>query len=240
MDPREAVSLFNQANGRGTGNEAVYYNDTRGITIGLPSGYAALTPNGWTWTARGPEGPASQASPAAAAPSRQQQFGSLGIGVPQGIWNQDFLTQIRNLIMQRLQQASAPVDPNAPEVAVPLTAARDEATRQTEAERAQLAERAYAQGALNTDVVGRGIQQSNERNATALGTLRGNLVAKQFQQKANELKDLMSMALAAGDSESARLIQMQLAELQATVQRENIGANLAISAANQNANAVNF
>lgn len=64
MDPQEAVSQFNQKNGRSTGNEAVYYNDSRGITIGLPGGYAALTPNGWTWTNRVPEtGGGGQTSP---------------------------------------------------------------------------------------------------------------------------------------------------------------------------------
>lgn len=55
MSPQEAIALFNQKNGRTTGNEALYYNDSRGVTIGLPSGYAALTPNGWTWTTRTPE-----------------------------------------------------------------------------------------------------------------------------------------------------------------------------------------
>ncbi len=68
-DPGSASSTFNQKNGRTTGNEAVYYNDSRGQTIGLPSGYAALTPGGWTWTNRTPEGPAA---PAPAAPQSQQ------------------------------------------------------------------------------------------------------------------------------------------------------------------------
>lgn len=75
MDPQQAVQLFNQTNGRGTGNEAVYYDDNRGITIGLPGGYAALTQNGWTWTDRMPE-TGGQASPwlSSARPTTQSTY----------------------------------------------------------------------------------------------------------------------------------------------------------------------
>lgn len=80
MDPQTAIAIFNQANGRVTGNEAKYYNDNRGITIGLPTGYAALTPQGWTWTVRGPEGPAAAPRPAVTGTSSAGNAGGGTIG----------------------------------------------------------------------------------------------------------------------------------------------------------------
>jgi hypothetical protein len=49
----------------------------------------------------------------------------------------------------------------------------------------------------------------------------------------------MQQALATGDAESARQLQLAIANLDAQVQRENIGANLAISTTNANALGVN-
>lgn len=104
MDPQAAINLFNQTNKRGYGNEAVYYNDNRGITIGLPTGYYALTPNGWTWTVRGPEGPA--------APVTQGTGGGLS-GTPgpnPGGYDDPSSMLFLNEVMNRLNQLKQPQD----------------------------------------------------------------------------------------------------------------------------------
>ena len=177
-----------------------------------------------------------------------------GVTAPQGLWGTDFTSQLRQILMARLAAAGKGVDPNDPNIQEPLTAARNEATRGTEAERAKLAERAYAQGGLNTDVIGRQIQQSSERNAVGLGTLRANLITREIDSRKSELQNLLQMAFAAGDAEASREIQMQIAQLNAMLQREGldvqreglqvsregIGANLAINAANQNRAAVQY
>jgi hypothetical protein len=147
-----------------------------------------------------------------------------------------FADQIRQLILQRLQAAGSPVDPNAPQIASTLSAARDEGQRQSALERTQLAERLYAQGqgGLGSDALTRQIQQSGEKNAASLSSLRANLITQQYTQKFSELQNLLQLAVASGDAESARNVQLQLAALQAQVQREGIGANLAISGQNNN------
>lgn len=160
-----------------------------------------------------------------------------GISAPQGLWGPDFVSQLRQILMQRLQAAGQPVDPNAPQIHEPLVAARDEATRQTDKERTQLAERLYAQGGLNTDAITQQIQQSGERNATQLGTLRATLIQKEVQSRKDELRDLLQMAFASGDSEATREIQLQLAELDALLRREGYGVQLALSETNANSNA---
>lgn len=157
-------------------------------------------------------------------------------GVPLTPTPNPFLDSIRQLILQRLKEASAPVDPNAPQIQATVNAARDEATRAATAERGQLAERLYAQrgGGLQTDALTRQIQQSGERNATSLATLRANIITNVYNQKLSELKDELQLAMASGDAESARAVQLQLAALQAQIQREGIGANLAIAGQNFN------
>lgn len=53
MSARDMVDEFNRAYPY---LQALYYNDSRGETIGFREGYLAKTPQGWTWTVRGPEG----------------------------------------------------------------------------------------------------------------------------------------------------------------------------------------
>jgi dihydrodipicolinate synthase/N-acetylneuraminate lyase len=48
----------------------------------------------------------------------------------------------------------------------------------------------------------------------------------------------MQQALASGDAESARQIQLAIANLNAAVQREGYGVTLAMDQANRNANTV--
>lgn len=151
----------------------------------------------------------------------------------------EFTKYLRDMIRSRLSAASTPVDPNAENIKAPLTAARDEATRASDKERTDVAERLYAQGGLNTNALNQTIQQSAERNAGSLSTLRGTLIMNAYNQKNQELQSLLQMALASGDAQSARDVQSQIANLNAAIQREGLGVTLAINSASQNRDAVN-
>lgn len=172
-------------------------------------------------------------SSAGASPTTAQTFASVNSST---LADNPFLDQIRALIQQRLQSVSTPVDPNAPEISASLSAAQDQNARQSKLERSQLAERLYGQGqgALNTDALTRNIQQSNEKNATSQATLKSTLIMNEYNQKASELQNLLQLAVSSGDADSARMVQLQLAALQAQVQREGIGANLAIAGQGNN------
>lgn len=171
-----------------------------------------------------PESGAPRAS--VSAPSAFTATGA-SAGQQQGLWNQDFVTKIRSLLMQRLSAAGQPVNENDPSISAPLTAARDEATRGSDRERTALAENLYANGGLNTDAISQKIQQSGEKNALGLSSLRATLITRELQSRRDDLKSLLQMAVQSGDAESAQAIQMQLAELDAQVKREGIGADLA-------------
>lgn len=162
-----------------------------------------------------------------------------GLQTPQGLWSPDFIAQLRQILMQRMSGDSATVNPNDPNIAAPLSAAKDQLSRQSDTERNALAERLYAQGGLNTDAVTQGVQQSNERQGTALSSLRANLIVGELNNRRTDLQDAMRLAVQSGDAEMAQNIQLQLSALNAEIQREGIGANLAIAGQQFNQNASN-
>lgn len=215
LSTQDAIARVNQEDPSAA---ALYYNDARGETIGLPDAYLANGPNGWTWNQRGPEG-ASGGAPAVSP----------------------FTQQIRELLMKRIQQDQAPVDENASGISEAVNAARLEQTRASDAERKALAERLYAEGSGSVDqnALTQGVQQSAERMGSSLATTRAQLIAREYQRKADDLNSAMQQALASGDAETAREIQMVLAQLQAALQREGYGIQLATIATNQNTGTVN-
>lgn len=156
-----------------------------------------------------------------------------------------FTDELRKILMERLKSAAQPIDENSPQISSALQAARDESQRLSDRERTTLAERLYAQGVggggggLQSNALTQQIQQSAERNAGALSTLRANLLMNAYNQKHDELMSDLQLAFASGDAESARAIQIQIANLQATVQREGLGVDLAKFKTSQNGETVN-
>jgi hypothetical protein len=93
-------------------------------------------------------------------------------------------------------------------------------------------------GELNTNELNQGIQQSAERTAVGLGSTKAQLISRVYQQKAQQLQQDLQMALASGDAESAREIQLALANLQAQLTREGYGIDLAKFQQGQNTTTV--
>lgn len=148
--------------------------------------------------------------------------------------------EIRAIIRTRLASAQQPVDENAAEVTQPLSAARDEVTRSQDAERTAVAERLYAQGGLNTGALQQQIAQSSERNAGGLSSLRAGLITHLADAKRQELQQLLQLATAQGDAESARAIQGQISALNASVTSSGQGIQLAEFLAQLNQNSAVF
>lgn len=179
--------------------------------------------------------------PSAAAPPAAGGGGGTAAASIAGVSSQPsaYQTQVRQILMDQLAKAGQPVDPNSPEIAATMSSASDAGQRASDAERTALAERLYAQGGggLHTNELGQQIQQSGEKQAATLSTLKGQLMMNQYNQKAQQLQNLLSLAVQSGDAESARSIQAQIANLQAAVQREGLGVNLAEFGAQLNQNA---
>ncbi len=137
--------------------------------------------------------------------------------------------QVRDMISQRLTAAGQPVNESDEYIAAPLSAARDETQRAEQTERTRLAERLYAQGggALDSNALTQQIQQSGERNAGNLSSLRAGLIGKELTARRGELQSLLQMALAQGDADQARQTQLMIQAIDNQLRREFKGIDLA-------------
>lgn len=134
-----------------------------------------------------------------------------------------FQDQIRAMLLQQLQGAQQPVDPNSAEIAVPYQAAAMDAQRNFDAERKALAERLYAEGnGTGSNELTQGLQQSAERTATGLASLKGQLMQRAVQARKDQLTSLLNLAMQSGDAESARAIQLQLGQLDASLRSQQL------------------
>jgi hypothetical protein len=195
--------------------------------------------------ARRPGGSLNQTKPADTTVSGPaSSTGPTGTASVTGPATSAFTDELRKILMDRIKESSKPVDANSPEILAALQAARDEASRSSDSERTALAERLYAQGvgtgggALQSGALTQQIQQSSERTAGSLAKVRASLLMNAYNNKFQELRDNLQLAFASGDAESARAIQIQIANLQATIQREVIGSQMARDAADRNQSAV--
>lgn len=93
---KDLVDEFNS----GYGMDYKAYDDSRGQTIGLHTGYLAKTPNGWTWTQRGPETGGGGGGGGMAVPNPYQlpplpTFSSTQTGPgTSGVFNSPYLQQL--------------------------------------------------------------------------------------------------------------------------------------------------
>lgn len=125
-----------------------------------------------------------------------------------------FQDQVRQLLMKTMQDNSKPVDENSAEIQQPFNAASMQAQRGFEGERKALAERLYAEGGgSGTNELTHGLQQSSERMAGGLASVKAQLYQRAIEQRQSQLRSALSLAVQSGDAESARAIQMQLAQM---------------------------
>lgn len=150
-----------------------------------------------------------------------------------------FTDEIRRQLLDRIAQDSTPFDPSTdPGVTSAMTGAQMTADRQTEMERRALSEQLFAGGDLNSGTKDQQVQQSSERNAASLSTLKGTLILKEVDARRTDLTNLLQQAIASGDADLARQTQVALANLQAQLTREGYGWAWAQFQAQQNASAV--
>lgn len=226
----QAIGRYNQE----TGANAKYLGGPSGDRVDFGQGVTdALTSGGQLWSDYGAmSGSARQGASTSTAGAGGAGGGAGGAG------GSNFQAQIRAQLLARLAAAGAPVNPTDPNIAEPMAAAQLEASRAQEMERKALAEHAAATGDTS-NTINMGIQQSAERNAVGLGGLRAKLIQGEYQTRRQEMTDMLQLATASGDAEAARQIQVQLAELDAAVRREGIGADVGKYEAYLNSQTVN-
>lgn len=227
---QRVVNEFNAATGAnarmvpGLSGDLIDFGDGRGPVD-------VVTADGRLWNARlgGNNGDGGGAGGVGAG-------GSLGAG---GGSTNSFLADLRARLIARMNKDTMPVDPNDAYIADPMNAARLEQDRSLEQARKDDAEAAYAQGDLSSNTLRDRAQQGRERSAGALATLRGNLVAQEYQSRRTDLNQALQQALASNDAEMARNIQMALAQLDDSFRRAQLGFQMSAFEQGQNTNTVN-
>lgn len=135
----------------------------------------------------------------------------------------DFLTKIREMILARLTTLNSQGDPSdSPEVKQPLDAAARMAERVRRQRQDASAERLYADGVGDSGAMDAEIGRGYEDMSSDLSGVSSELVGRVMSERRNELQNLMNMALQSGDAESARALQMQMAQLDAQIRREQL------------------
>lgn len=236
MDPQQAIALFNKVNGRGTGNEAVFYNDSRGTTIGLPTGYAALTPNGWTWTARGPEGGGGQNiggfnTSNGLTPEISQYFKALTDAVQQQLaQNQQLMAARRDSLLRLMDQGNKPVDlQNDPTLKAQSDTYRVSKKRGEAEQRAALAERAAFTG-LNSGGQGSGSFESalgslGEQTNEDIAAHDAQLAYGELSARRSALLQAIQIADAIGARSEAEQLNVALAQIDAAMKQAQLTQN---------------
>lgn len=129
---------------------------------------------------------------------------------------------MRHILMDRLGQAGAPVSADSPGIKEMIAAQQLAGQRASERQRSQVAARLSADGLADSgasDTTLFGIEQARgeaEQASTA------DILGKEMQAKRQELLSLLQLAVSSNDAESARAVQMQLAELDANQAQQRI------------------
>jgi hypothetical protein len=180
------------------------------------------TANGWTGTGFNAQGVADTPGGGAGGPMA-------GAGAAGGPGGTDFQAQIRQMLLAKMGQMSAPVDGSDPIISGQTDAYRNEQSRGADRQRAVLAERAAADGSLQGNSSSGGfdsaIQGIQEQAATKTGDFKTQLMGRELENRRASLNQLMQMALQTGDAESARTLQMQLAQIDDQTKRLGLSQN---------------
>ena len=137
-----------------------------------------------------------------------------------------FQASIRAMLMEQLGKMGKDPTIDDPALQGQSQAYRRAQVRSGQDERAALAERAAFQG-LNAGGQGSGAFETNmqgiqERIGQNTGAHDAGLVGAEAQNRRGHLQNLLQMALASGDSESARAVQMQMAQMDQAIRQATL------------------
>lgn len=133
--------------------------------------------------------------------------------------------QVRAMLLAQMQGLAGGVDENDPTIKAQMDAARLEGDRSQQQIRKALAERLAATGGVSasgSNELAQGVQQSLERQGSAMASLKGGLMSQELQAKRSQYAQLMNMALQTGDTESARELQLQIANMDNEIKRYSL------------------
>lgn len=135
--------------------------------------------------------------------------------------------QMRQILMSQLGEAQKPISESDPGIREVLAGGRLANQRGAERARAELAERLAADDQLGGGGVFRtGVDRILQQQGEYDTQFTGNVMQQEMVQRRNHLQQLLQLAVASGDAESARTLQAQLASINSQLQNQQFNAQL--------------
>lgn len=155
--------------------------------------------------------------------SVSQTYSSAGAGSPSAAAQPTaFTNQLRDILMQQLGQATQPVSPTDPGISQVLAGQRLALQRSAERQQGANAERLAGMGLADSGAAETGRLGIEQQRGEAEAQGVGQVLSGEMNQRRQQVQNLLQLALATGDTESARQLQAALAEMQ----HSEFGANL--------------
>lgn len=149
-----------------------------------------------------------------------------GAGAAGGGAGGDFQAQVRQMLLQKLGEYGKPVSEDDPAIAGELASQSRGIERDRQQRRAAMAERMAASG-LNSGGAGSGAMDAEiasgfEDASTRKSDVRTQLFTRELTQRRGQLANMMQLAVQTGDSEAARALQLQIAQMDNEIRRYGI------------------
>lgn len=133
---------------------------------------------------------------------------------------------MREILMGQLGDATKPVDVNDPTIQRQLDPQKLALQRSAERQRSQLAARLASEGLLDSGTFDTGVAGIEEGRGESEAAMTGNLLGRELQARRQQVQQLLQLAMASGDAESARTLSAQLASLNSQMQDQHFGQQL--------------
>ncbi len=182
-----------------------------GEVLDLGTGYKTGHPTaGWTPPGGGGGGGGTGAG------------GGDGVGGA-GTGGTSFQDQIRAMLLDQLKKAGQPVDLNDPALKAELDTQGNALEQTRRDRRGAAAERAAMQGLLSggqsSGAFDSEVASGFEDKANNQSAVIANMYGREMQAKRTQMQNLLNMAVQSGDAESARALQLKIAEMDAELKR---------------------
>lgn len=130
--------------------------------------------------------------------------------------------ELRRRLLEMLQESVGEVDPNDPALVARRNAFLRGQNRGLERQRNALAERNAAEGTLETGGFDTDVNQLYTEATGREADFEANLIGEEIQGQRARLQQAMALAAEMGDSEAARNLQLQIAEMDQELRRLGI------------------
>ena len=137
-----------------------------------------------------------------------------------------FNDQVRQRLMQQMDQAGRPISADDPTIAGELQSQERGLERNRQDRRAAAAERGAAQGTLlggaSSGAFDAEVASGFEDKGAALSGIKAQLFGRELQGRRQQMSQMLQMAVQSGDNEQARALQLQLGQMDNEIRRYGI------------------